>query len=293
MKIARKFSKNVEAITAIICSCLLMSCLVAIVRYLSRDFHILFIIVMRNFLSMIFFLPSLASGNFFSFKTKNLRMHLLRGMNGAVSMMMWYYAIALLPLSESTSLTFVVPILTTVAATFILGEKSGRKIYIACLVSFVGVLIILRPGFRQFNFAHLFVLGAIILWTISNLLVKQMTKTEKPSTIVAYMSFFIFIISAPFALPHLQAIDLKSLCWFVALAGLSNLAHILLAYAFSKSPISVLQPFDFSRLIFTSLIAYFVFDEKVDIFVFLGSMVIFGAIIYSLPKRTKSSNLLS
>jgi S-adenosylmethionine uptake transporter len=289
IRIARKVFVNNEAIVEMLLSCLLMSLTVSIVRILSKEYNIFFVIMMRNFLSCLMFLPQMLFTNQTALHNKSLKLHFFRGGNGAMSMMMWYYAVSLLPLSEAVSLTFIVPILTTLAATFIFREKASFKIYISCLIGFLGVLIILRPGFREFKIAHLFVLGAIILWTISNLLVKEMTKTEKPLAIVAYMSFFMLLVSIPFAASHLQPIDLRGFCWFILLVIFSNLAHFTMARAFSKSPISVLQPFDFSRLIFTSLIAYFAFNEKLDGFVFLGASIIFLAIIYSLPtkRRTK------
>lgn len=292
MKFAKKLSKNSEAILEFILSCFLVSLMVGIVRHLSNEFHILFIIMVRNFLALFFFLPNFISSSGAIFQTKNLKMHFLRGANGAFSMMMWFFAISMMPLSESVSLTFIVPILTTIAAKFFFGEKISNKVFIACAIGLVGVLIILRPGFKEFSFGHFLVLGAVILWSISNLLIKQIAKTEKPTTIVAYMTFFTFIISAPFGLFYIKSLNLISFIWFVLLAALAVLAQILLADAYKKAPLSVLQPFDFSRLIFASLIAYFFFNEKLDFFVFLGASIILAAIIYSLPKRAISTNLL-
>ena len=292
MNFIKKPSKNSEAIMEMLLSCFLISLMVGIIRHLSRDFHVFFIIAMRNLFALFCFLPQLIQSSKELLQTKNLKMHLFRGANGAVSMVMWFYAISALPLSESVALTFTVPIITTFAASIFFGEKISKKVYISCFIAFIGVLIILRPGFRSYNVAHLAVLGAVITWTLTNLLVKQMTKTEKPTTIVAYMSFFIFIFSAPFALPYIKAVNLANFLWLFLVGALSVIAQILIASAFKKAPISILQPFDFSRLIFTSIIAYFIFGEKPDFFVFLGALVILAAMIYALPRRDKTSTLL-
>jgi drug/metabolite transporter (DMT)-like permease len=97
----------------------------------------------------------------------------------------------------------------------------------------------------------------------------------------------------PFALPYLAPLNFISFVEFFILGIISNISYKLIAEADSKNDLSILQPFDFSRLIFTSFVAYFVFDEKLDIWVFIGSLVIlFGLILIVKKKSLKSQKKL-
>jgi S-adenosylmethionine uptake transporter len=249
--------------------------------------------MMRNLFGLIFLLPQFIKNRGTIFQTKNIYLHIFRSGNGTISMFFWFYAINALPLSEAVSLSFLTPIVTTIASMIFLKEKVSKNIFMASFISFIGVIIILRPGFHKFDEGYIFSFCSIIFWTISNLIVKVMTKTDKPQTIVAHMTFFMFIFSMPFALPYLAPLNFTAFIEFFILGIISNISYKLIAEAYSKNDLSILQPFDFSRLIFTSFVAYFIFDEKLDIWVFVGSLIIlFGLILIVKKKSTKSQKKL-
>jgi len=281
--------QNYRGIFEITLSCFLLSIVVALVRHLNQNFHIFFIVMMRNLFGLIFLLPQFIKNRGTIFQTKNIYLHVFRGGNGTISMFFWFYAVNSLPLSEAVSLSFLTPIVTTIASMIFLKEKVSKNIFMASFISFIGVIIILRPGFHKFDEGYIFSFCSIIFWTISNLIVKVMTKTDKPKTIVAHMTFFMFIFSMPFALPYLAPLNFTAFIEFFILGIISNISYKLIAEAYSKNELSILQPFDFSRLIFTSFVAYFIFDEKLDIWVFVGSLIILFALILIIKKKSTKS----
>jgi len=281
--------QNYRGIFEIILSCFLLSIVVALVRHLNQNFHIFFIVMMRNLFGLIFLLPQFIKNRGTIFQTKNIYLHVFRGGNGTISMFFWFYAVNSLPLSEAVSLSFLTPIVTTIASMIFLKEKVSKNIFLASFISFIGVIIILRPGFHKFDEGYIFSFCSIIFWTISNLIVKTMTKTDKPRTIVAHMTFFMFIFSMPFAIPYLAPLDFMSFFEFFILGAISNISYKLIAEAYSKNDLAILQPFDFSRLIFTSFVAYFIFDEKLDIWVFIGSLIILCGLILIVKKKSIKS----
>lgn len=288
----KKYKQYHGGAPEIILSCLLLSIVVVLVRDLSYKFHISFIIAVRNIVGLLILMPQIIKHRRTISKSQNIYLNILRSANGTVSMFIWFLTITYLPLSEAVSLSFLTPIFTVLASIFFFKEKISKNIFYACLLSFVGVLIILRPGFNNLNIGYLFSLLSIIFWTISNLIVKTMTKTDKTRNIVAQMTFFMLIFSLPFALPHIQKIDNISLIKFIFLGIFSNISYRLIAQAYKKSSLAVLQPLDFSRLIFTSLIAYFIFNEKLDLWVFIGSLIILLGLILTLKKESKTRQKL-
>jgi drug/metabolite transporter (DMT)-like permease len=294
MKIFKKVSNSLnhlsderQGIAFVILACFFASILIALVRHLSAEFHIFFIVMVRNFFGLLFFMPQIVNNHRDILRTKRIGMHIWRSLNGLFSMTSWFYVITLIPMSEAVAISFIIPILTMVAAVIFLKEKVKSHLWIAVFIGFIGVLIILRPGFKEFNVAYFYSFFSIVAWCISNLLIKVMTRTEKPQTIVIYMSFIMMMVSIPFAMPYMQPINFENFCYFAALGLVSNLVHIFVSNAYAKSELSVVQPFDFSRLVFTSIIAYFFFNEVIDIWVIIGSLVIFVGVILAIPRRKK------
>ncbi len=290
MNFLDKFSKNSVAIFLIILSCFLLSVIIAIVRHLSQDFHPFFIIFMRNLFAFLLFLPMIFKNGIKIFKTSKLKLHIFRGVNGLVGMSLWFLLVTMISLPELVSFTFLVPIITTFFALFFLKEKVKNNIWIALLTGFIGVLLIIRPGFKEFNYAYLLVLLMALTWSITNLLIKLLTKTEKSGIIVFYMTFIMFIFSIPFAFIYYQQFGFYDFLWFFMLGILSNLSHIAISHAYSEADLSILQPFDFTRLIFTSIIAYFVFGEVLDFYTFLGALIIISGSIFVASKRKSNVN---
>jgi drug/metabolite transporter (DMT)-like permease len=289
----KNLSDNSQGIFYAVISCFLASALIAIVRFLSADLHVFFIVMMRNFFALLFFAPQILTDYKKVFHTTKIKMHLLRGFNGLMSMFMWFHVIAVMPLSEAVSVSFVIPILTTIAAVIFLKEKVKKNTWLASLIGFIGILIILRPGFKDLGSAYIYSFASIILWTASNLIIKSMVKTEKPQTIVAYMSLIMFLASLPFAIPHIEAISFQNIFWLALLGLISNLLHICISRSYSKADLSYVQPFDFTRLIFTAIISYFAFGEVIDMWVVVGSLVIlFGVILVMPRKKTKAVKVI-
>ncbi len=287
----QKLSIKSQGILWAILACLLVSLIISIVRHLSGHFHVFQIVMMRNFFALAFLLPFIIKNIDRVVKTKNLKIHFLRGGVGFVGMVLWFYVITLIPLSEAVSITFMVPIITTMAAMFFLKEKVSKKIWLSLLIGFVGVLIIIRPGFKDLNTAYFLALLTPFIWSISNIITKKMVATEKSETIILYLSFIALILSIPFAAPYLKPIPIYDLLWFALLGLISNSFYIVNVICYSKVDVSVVQPFDFSRLIFTVIIAYFVFGEKVDFIMLIGAGVILFGSLLIIPRKSKFTRL--
>lgn len=278
-------SETSKGIFYIIFSSLCISIMVSIVRILSENYNIFFILMLRSLFSLIFTLPNIHLIKHDLFRTDKFTLHLTRNINGFFSVMLSFYAVKSLPLSEAISISFIVPILSTISGIVFLKEKVSKKTYISSALGFAGVLVITRPGFKILDAAHFAAILSAILWSVSNVTIKIMTKTEKPQTVVFYSSFLMFFISLPFSIPYFKAIPMKDLVWFILIGFFSNLSSYTLSKSYSKINFSLAQVFDFTRLIFVSLIAYFAFGETTDIFVLIGTIIIIIGVVISSPPK--------
>jgi drug/metabolite transporter (DMT)-like permease len=149
---------------------------------------------------------------------------------------------------------------------------------IAC--GFAGMLVILRPGAGDISADALFVLASSLVMAVAGVLVKTLTRTEPPETIVFYMALFMTPWSLLPALGHIRPISAQALGLVALIALFSTVAHLLLARAYMRAEMVVLMPFDFSRLVFTALMAYALFGETLDAPTVAGSLLIVASTVY-------------
>jgi len=279
---------EIEGILWMLSGCFWLSSMTVIIRHLSSSFSAFEIVFFRNLICTLILLPWAFRNNVKIIKIKRLKLYGYRSLTGLLSMYMFFYTLSILPLTEVVSITFTVPLITTLLAIIIFKEQVGLHRWIALLIGFSGVIIIMRPGTHMFNFASIIMLATAATWSVSNIMVKTLTKSEAPKKIVFYMVLITTPISFPFALLHWKTPNLTEFSWLILLAIIANLSQSATTHAFSKTDMNVVLPFDFSRLIFVTAMAYVFFGEVVDIFTVAGALVIFISSLYVARREVRS-----
>ena len=261
---------------AMLCFSFMNNC----VRQASLELHSTQIAMIRNIVAMLFMLTwILCLHPPKMLKTKWPKRHLLRACLGIGSIELWFYGLSKMPLNEATALSFTTPLFVSLFAILFLKEHSTLARWGAIAIGFAGTLVILRPELNNTSHIALMVLGSAAIIAASSILVKTMTRADHPDTIVFYQGLFMAPLSIPFALWHGGEYSLAGIGWSVAVAISSVIAHLLVTRAFLRCDMTVLMPFDFSRLIFTALMAYFWFGETLDNWTLLGGVLItFGSV---------------
>jgi drug/metabolite transporter (DMT)-like permease len=275
-------TSNLRAISWNLLSCLFLAVMMCIVRYLSQEGVATFqIVFFRNFFSVMFFLPFMLRRRKTLFNTKRVKLHLVRGINGQVCMIVWFYAIAMVPLSLAVSFSFSVPLIVALLSIPIFGERYGIHRWSALIIGFLGTLVILRPAIDNFNWGIIVLIASCFGFAFSSILIKMLSKTEPPSIIAFYLALMGIPISLPFALYYWQPLELHHWFWLLILGGTAIISQTSLARSFAMADFAVLLPFDFSRLIFVSVIAYFAFNEVPDFWSIVGGLIIMLSTIYT------------
>lgn len=213
-------------------------------------------------------------------RTGKIGQHFWRAAVGTVAMQLWFYSLSVLPLTLATALSFTTPIFATVFAIFFLGERAGLRRWAAVLAGFAGALVILRPEAHAADPRALFVLASSAAMAFASILVKSLTRTESPETIVFYMALFMIPFSLPLALPVWQPVSNAQLLDVFLVALFSTFAHLLLTRAYQRADMVALMPFDFTRLLFTAMLAYCFFGEVLDGRTALGALIIVVSALY-------------
>jgi drug/metabolite transporter (DMT)-like permease len=194
-----------------------------------------------------------------------------------MAMLSFFYGMAMMPLAESAALTFTAPLFGTLAAALFLGERVHARRWIAILVGFLGVLVVLRPGMVPVGIGPALVLFSTVAFAGVTVLVKRMTATEATTSVVFYQSLFVSVLTLPAALPVWTTPDPTMLAWLALIGALSTAGWLCFTRAFALADASALLPLEFTRLPFVALLGYLAFGEVPDVWVWVGAAVIFAS----------------
>ena len=259
---------------------ILFSTMGVFIKLSSSQLHPLEVVFFRNFLALFFLTPWIFKQRATVFKSNRKKLYTLRAVFNVVGMAAGFTALTLIPLAEATALSFTAPLFATLGAALILGEVVRQRRIIAIFFGFIGMLIILRPGIEAISPGALLAIANAITIAITVLIVKKLTTTEKPITIIAYMA----LLQTPMALiPALFYWEWPSLItwtWLFCLAGAGTIGHLMYTKAIQLAEVSQLQPIDFVRLPIIALFGYIVFAEQPSIWVWIGGAVIFLSTAY-------------
>ncbi len=266
------------------------SAMMAFIRELSASMHPTQMVLLRNVVSfgMVLLWCAYLHRRTQIFKTSRMGNHFWRATVGIISMELWFYSISIMPMNLATALSFTTPIFSTIIAILFLGERAGLHRWCAIAIGFAGVLIILRPDMHGISTSAAIVLVASFMMGVSGVLVKTLTRTELPETIVFYMTLFMIPWSLFPALMHWQ--EISAYQWWLVfwIAFFSTASHLTMTRAFKRVDLVLLMPFDFTRLIFVSILAFIFFDERLDMQTALGAFVIVASTVYIAHRETRN-----
>jgi drug/metabolite transporter (DMT)-like permease len=206
-------------------------------------------------------------------------------------MLSWFYGITIVPLATATAVNFTAPLFATMAAALVLHEDVRLRRWIAVVIGFVGVLVIMRPGRESLDPMLLLILLSAASSAMNNITVKYLVRTERPNTIVALFSVYLTPLSLIPALFVWEWPDLKSLGALIGLGIIGTLAHLSVARAYLAADASACAPYEFVRLPYAALIGYLLFGEVSDGWTWVGAAIIAGAAIYVAHREAKLARL--
>ncbi len=262
-----------------------------LIRALSFELHPFQIAFLRIVGSLAFMLPWLAHAGLSALASASHKLYLSRTVIGYASMLCWFTSLSLLPVSEATALSFTSPLFATAAAALLLGEIVRARRWTATIVGFLGAMIVIRPGFQTVELAHVLVLISAALGGWNAITVKQLTKTDSPNVIVAYMTIYLTPVALIPALFVWQWPSLEA--WLmVALLGLcGTIGHQTFTRALAVCEASYVLPFDFARLPMVAFIAYFAFAEFPDPWTWVGGGIIVASTVYIARREANLARL--
>ncbi len=250
------------------------------VKFLSDDLHPIIICFYRSLMGLILITPFVVRNNFRALQTKNMRLQIFRASINVISMICWFSAIGMMHFEKATALGFTTPLFTTVLAVIVLGEIIRFHRTAALLLGFIGIIIIIRPGYVPFEFGTILMLVASFSFSFVLIFVKKLSATDSSITIIFYHLLYMTPVFFILSLFYWENINLNQLIIFTLMGASGLLSHWCLAQAFKMSDTTFVMPLQFTKLIWASLIGLFLFAEQPDIWTWVGGVIIFISVVY-------------
>jgi drug/metabolite transporter (DMT)-like permease len=201
-----------------------------------------------------------------------------RGAIHTAGLLLWFIAIPHVPLAEVTALGFTTPLFIMLGAMVFLGEKLVVARWVAALVGFGGVLVVVWPNLTGAGGPYsLVMLASAPLFAASFLITKALTKRDAPHVIVVWQSLMVAVFSLPFAVANWEWPDATQWALFALSGVLGTAGHICLTRAFRLADMSVTQPIKFLELVWAAILGFIVWSEVPGQATWIGGLIIFAS----------------
>ena len=247
----------------------------AFAKYLSSSMDVLQITWSRYFFTVVFTLTLMLIFYRQSLVwSKKPILQLIRGLIFVFSTYLFFYAIAEISLPKALTLAFVAPLFVTAFSPFFLKEKVGIRRWTAVSIGFIGTLIVIRPGFIEFNLATFAALGNGICYGFYLIITRKLSSSDN-SLLTLLFSGIVGTIILSLFMPSVWVNPSVNQWYMMAIIGLiASIAHLFIILSLKYADASKLAPLGYTEIITNILISYYFFYELPDNWTYLGLFII-------------------
>ncbi|WP_370269080.1 DMT family transporter [Nioella sp.] len=203
-----------------------------------------------------------------------------RTVSGALGAACAFYAFSVLPLTQVYPILFAMPLLVTLLAIPMLGERVGLHRAAAIVVGLAGVLVVLRPGSADLTLGHAAALAGAVFSALSSIIMRKIGRAERTVVLQLYpllVNFVVMGAALPFVYVPVNIVDLGA---SAVVALLALIAMTCLVTAYRLAPAVIVAPMQYSQIIWASLFGAIFFDESLDRMTMLGTGIIIASGLY-------------
>ena len=211
----------------------------------------------------------------------------LRTVSTVITGVTAFYAFSVLPLAQTYAILFATPILITLLAIPVLGERVGLRRGLAIVVGMIGVLIVLRPGGADLSLGHAAALVAAVCSSLASVIVRRIGKEERSVVLLLYPmlgNFVVLGLALPFVYEPMPILDL-GMTAIIALFGFIAMIFVIAAYRSAEAVI--VAPMQYSQMIWATIFGFFLFDEAPDAMTLIGAGVIIASGLYIVMRESR------
>jgi len=277
---------NVRGSLIVLLASLISVLMTSLIKHVGQSIPVVEILFIRQILVLVIISPVILKNIDTVFKTKVLRLHVLRGSISVVAMLTGFTAVVHLPLAEVTAISFVRTLFTTILAIFFLKEVVGVRRWSSVIIGFVGVLIIVRPDPENLNAYALLAIASAFFVSSINIVMRKLSQIENPSTIMAYQSIIVALAMSGPAIYLWVMPTWDEALFIMVIGGLMSLMQWIFIQAFKAGEAAAIAPMEYSRLLYAGIIGIVFFAEVPTPWTLGGAGIIIGSTLYTLHRNT-------
>ena len=283
LKLARR-----RAILCVLGASAAFSLTAALVKSLGFGIPTIEIVLFRSLVAFVVIGPLLLRhGGWRALKSNRPLSHALRTVYGFFGMITSFYGYRMLPLAMVTALGFAMPLFLTVLSVPLLGERVGWRRTTAILVGFAGVVVMVRPWHGGLGDdpvalgAVAFVVLGVVAWALAMISIRKMGRSGEPNvTIVAWFSLGSAAIAAIGSVPVWVTPDATQLAALVGVGIIAGIAQLLMTEGYRTGETTLVAPFEYSAILYTTLLGMFLWGELPDVWNILGIVIVVASGMY-------------
>ena len=260
----------------------------ALVKLLTARYSVFQIIVTQALFALIpLTVMILRTTRFRALRIRHPRLVLLRALLAGSATVFGFYSFSQLPLAESYSIAFCTPLFVTLLSIPILGEKVGLHRWGAVLVGFVGILIMVRPGFETLNAGHAAALAGAFLGSFTVLVMRRIAREEQHAVMVLAVVTGLITVGLPGMIATFRLPTLPDMALFACTGLLMGSAQFFVAKSLSLAPASVIAPMQYSMILWAIIYGALLFGTHVDPIMVFGAMIVIASGVYIMHRERK------
>ena len=250
------------------------------VRELAGQIPTMELVFFRNLIALIVLVPIVWRQGVGLPSKSQIPVYALRVLFAYSAMVLLFFALARMPIADVYALQYTIPLFTILLAVIVLKQHADIHSWGACFIGFLGTLIVMRPGIIEVTLASMAALTTAFMHAGSNTTIKILARRDNPEVITLWTNFGML----PLALiPTLFLWVTPTITQWPLVIGIGIVSSIG-GYCFTRSVSAadarIVQPFQFSRMIFAAAIGWIMFSELPDLWTWIGAAVIFAASYY-------------
>ncbi|HYR65336.1 MAG TPA: DMT family transporter, partial [Reyranella sp.] len=221
-------------------------------------------------------------------RTRDMKLHCLRGLFHTPGYGLWYEAVVWLPLATMAALGFTGPIFVTLGAVIFLRETVHWRRWVGVILGFAGMLVIVRPGVVAMNPGIVMMMLAVPLIAGSNLVAKVVSARDQPAVVVLWQSVVGAVCFTPLGIWFWQTPTAAQLALFLAMGFFGTMGYFFITWAYRLLDISALQPITFLGIVWAALMDVAVWGKTADVWTFVGAAIIVAGTTYIAHRETRA-----
>ena len=251
-----------------------------VIKLLGRKFDPFELAFARYFVGLAILTPVFFRMGVSGLKTRRLGLHFIRLVLACIAQIGVFISVINLYLADATAIAFSRPLFTTVVAVFLLSEAVSLRRWGATAIGFIGVLIMIRPGYAGFDPIAIIAVISALTFAVANVLIRLMSTTEPPNRIMFYYhAGGTLVFLGPAILVWRTPVGIEWL--LLALIGvLTTVGMIGFVRAFAVGEANAVGPIEYVRMIYAVILGYFIFAEVPSLWTLLGAAIIIGCTLY-------------